>query len=318
MLKSRSFLLVLVLLLISNVVSRRSAAQDTLYSRAYGDPTRPVILYLHDGPGKNAVSFEYSTAQPLADRGYYVIVFDQRASGRSSETKGKFTFDAASADIDSILSKYHVSRTTILGHDFGGILGMEYAKRHPQMVERLILLNTPLSYPALFSTILKNCRNVYTAKKSTQLRYIDYLDTANRKTDVFVTLCMQHAEHAGLLAPRSETAQSKSLRNSLRGSPWAMYLKGSSVIAMSGFFQNEHYSTTDYTSLLKTVVKKTPVDMICGIEDGMFNEAELKKVETIVHGDHFSRLFHSGYYAYLDEQPEFLDLISAIEKKLVK
>lgn len=54
-----------------------------LYSKAYGDPKNPAIIYLHGGPRGNATLFEGTTANALAERGFYVIVYDRRGEGRS-------------------------------------------------------------------------------------------------------------------------------------------------------------------------------------------------------------------------------------------
>jgi proline iminopeptidase len=49
-------------------------AQD-LYSKAYGNPKNPPVIFIHGGPGGNATLFEGTTAQKLADKGFYVIVY---------------------------------------------------------------------------------------------------------------------------------------------------------------------------------------------------------------------------------------------------
>lgn len=77
-----------------------------IYSKCYGDPKLTPIIFLHGGPGYNSVNFEVSTAQKLADNGFYVIVYDRRAEGRSKNMEAEFTFKQTFKDIDALFKKY--------------------------------------------------------------------------------------------------------------------------------------------------------------------------------------------------------------------
>jgi proline iminopeptidase len=46
----------------------------TIYSKSYGQGENPAILFIHGGPRGNATLFEGTTAQKLAEKGFYVIV----------------------------------------------------------------------------------------------------------------------------------------------------------------------------------------------------------------------------------------------------
>ena len=60
---------------------------QTLYTKTYGNPKDKPLLFLHGGPGYNAVNFEQSTADKLSKNGYYVIVnmIDVVKEGRSTQ-----------------------------------------------------------------------------------------------------------------------------------------------------------------------------------------------------------------------------------------
>jgi proline iminopeptidase len=178
----------LVLLIVGNSIAAE------LYSKAYGKSTDPAVIFLHGGPGYNAVSFEQTIAQPLADAGFYVVVFDQRGCGRSMpEANSVFTFEEAFADLNAIYEKYTLGKATLIGHSFGGMLGIRFAEKCPEKVDKLILTGSPLSYPTAFKSILARCRAIYEVQQSPQLAYIEMLeqmDPTSSNTAVIV-LCMR-------------------------------------------------------------------------------------------------------------------------------
>jgi proline iminopeptidase len=67
----------------------------TLHAEAFGDPTAPMIVVLHGGPGGDYR--EFLPYRVLADDGYYVVMWDQRGSGLSKR------HDASSYDFDGYL-----------------------------------------------------------------------------------------------------------------------------------------------------------------------------------------------------------------------
>ncbi len=69
------------LTIISSLITGQN--EQRIYSKAYGDPSDPAIIFLHGGPGYNCAGFEFTTAQTLLESGFYVIVYDQRGCGRS-------------------------------------------------------------------------------------------------------------------------------------------------------------------------------------------------------------------------------------------
>src|SRR5262245_18657164 len=105
---SMKFIFALILLTTSSI---GSLAASPVYSNAYGKKSDPAVIFIHGGPGYNCYSFELSTAQKLADRGFYVIVYDQRGCGRSGkDSSAKFTREESSADLLSVFEKYELKQ----------------------------------------------------------------------------------------------------------------------------------------------------------------------------------------------------------------
>ncbi|HXG92095.1 MAG TPA: alpha/beta hydrolase [Blastocatellia bacterium] len=68
-------------------------------------------------------------------RSYRVVTFRSRDSGR-------FTYEDLTDDVAAIIRQSKETRAIILGESFGGTVAMMFALRYPQMVERLVVVNS--------------------------------------------------------------------------------------------------------------------------------------------------------------------------------
>ncbi len=76
-----------------------------------------------------------------------VIAPDLRGHGLSDKPSGPYTLDSILDDLDALLSNLKVAPPIVLlGHSFGGAIVTEFALRHPDQVERLVLISTPGEY----------------------------------------------------------------------------------------------------------------------------------------------------------------------------
>jgi proline iminopeptidase len=103
-----------------------------------GDP----IVVVHGGPG-----LDHGYLRPGLDvlaASHALVYYDQRGTGRSdvpirAET---INLDAFVQDIDDLRQVLGYERITVLGHSFGGMLALAYARAHPDATRALILLDT--------------------------------------------------------------------------------------------------------------------------------------------------------------------------------
>jgi proline iminopeptidase len=107
-------------------------------SIGHGEP----FVMLHGGPG-----MWHDELLPFFDdlaRDHQVVFYDQRGNGKSlmSEiTDENFTVDWLVSDLEELRRVWGFDRISIVGHSWGGLLGMYYASRHPDRVDRLILVD---------------------------------------------------------------------------------------------------------------------------------------------------------------------------------
>ena len=121
--------------------------------------TGPLVLLLHGFP-----DFWYSwryQLPALAAAGFRVLAPDLRGYNRSDKPRGvaAYRIELIADDIAALVR--HAAggtpamdeRAALAGHDWGGIAALYAAKRHPSLVERLILLNAP--HPGAFARELR-------------------------------------------------------------------------------------------------------------------------------------------------------------------
>jgi proline iminopeptidase len=107
---------------------------------------RGAPLYvLPGGPGV-AHDYVHAAVDSLAEVASLVFL-DPRGAGRSSRGKKPKddTLDRMADDLDALRKKLGHERIGILGHAFGGMLALTYAVRHPDRVDRLVLVSAAAS-----------------------------------------------------------------------------------------------------------------------------------------------------------------------------
>lgn len=110
-----------------------------LHAETYGDPSNPVIIVLHGGPGGDFRS--QLGAKSLADDNF-VVFYDQRGAGLSERVPAEeLTVPNYMAELDAVIDRYSPDRpVTLLGHSWGAMLATAYLGKAPEKVARAILL----------------------------------------------------------------------------------------------------------------------------------------------------------------------------------
>jgi proline iminopeptidase len=105
----------------------------------YGSEDNPALLYLHGGPGETCYDFTFNQKERLEDS-FYIVSIDQRGVGRSEaiNENEKFGFQDLVEDCEALRKKLGIDRWSILGHSFGGFLGLSYVHQYPESIDRAI------------------------------------------------------------------------------------------------------------------------------------------------------------------------------------
>ena len=114
----------------------------------------PVLLFLHGGPGTVFSGIAYSYQQPWEE--YFTVVnWDQRGSGRSrvrgDDAVGLETLvNDALELIDYLRREFKQDKVFLLGHSWGGFLGLTLAHRRPERLHAFVGLAPLLGMRAVY------------------------------------------------------------------------------------------------------------------------------------------------------------------------
>ncbi|MDD3669101.1 MAG: alpha/beta fold hydrolase [Alphaproteobacteria bacterium] len=112
-----------------------------IYYQQVGNPRGEVVLSFHGGPGSSS-SPEYAGIFNL--KKYRVILFDQRACGRSlfKDAFHKNTIQDTMADAVRLLDHLNVAGKIIAcGASFGATCATLFAQTHPRRVKQVVLVS---------------------------------------------------------------------------------------------------------------------------------------------------------------------------------
>lgn len=96
---------------------------------------QPLIL-LH-GNGESCDYFEHQI--PCFSKDYRVIAIDTRGHGKSPRGEKPFTIKQFAEDLKDFMDAKGITKANILGFSDGGNIALEFALKHPERIEKLIL-----------------------------------------------------------------------------------------------------------------------------------------------------------------------------------
>lgn len=113
----------------------------------------PVVM-VHGNP---TWSFYYRKLVTALSNRYRTIVPDHIGCGLSDKPSAlqyQYTLQSRIDDLDRLIDKQTgTQQITLVAHDWGGMIGMAYALRHPEKISRLIIFNTAAFLPPNGKTI---------------------------------------------------------------------------------------------------------------------------------------------------------------------
>ncbi len=109
-----------------------------LYYDVHGDGP-PLVLVMGIGYDSSL----WTLAQiPALSTQFRVIVLDNRDAGRSSQASNPYGIADMADDVVGLLDALGVARTHLLGLSMGGMIALEFALRHADRLDRLVLSGT--------------------------------------------------------------------------------------------------------------------------------------------------------------------------------
>jgi pimeloyl-ACP methyl ester carboxylesterase len=106
---------------------------------------RPLVLLLHGFP-----EFWYGWRRqiPALARDFRVVAPDLRGYNLSAKPASGYDYETLASDVPALIRALGAERAHVVGHDWGGMVAWLAAIFHPEVVDRLAILNAP--HPAAY------------------------------------------------------------------------------------------------------------------------------------------------------------------------
>lgn len=102
----------------------------------------PLVVLIHGFP-----DFWYSWREqmPALAEHFQVVAIDQRGYNLSDkpEKVEDYAMPKLVADVAAVIKHFKQDKAVIVGHDWGGAVAWTFAMMHPEMTDRLVILNLP-------------------------------------------------------------------------------------------------------------------------------------------------------------------------------
>lgn len=310
MMKKTLLLLCCILSLIVN-----AQTNHVIYSKSYGQPENPAIIFIHGGPRGNATLFEGTTAKKLADKGFYVIVYDRRGEGRSMDSTATFTYQEAIKDLNELYKNYHIKKATLIAHSFGGLVGTLYTEQNPEKVNSLILAGALFSQQETYDHILTTAKEHYIKQKDTvMLSTISEIEALSKNSAEYRKKCYEVASQNNYFKMPAPTAEANELRKKYEQSEFGKNnIRNDSAPIL--FYKNEIRTNIDTKRILEKLKKQLQLFAIYGREDKIFSTKQLSDMEKITTKKHFKMIENCSHYLFVDQQEIFINTIGQWLKK---
>lgn len=113
--------------------------------------SNPVLLFLHGGPGNSAMSYADKFTNEL-QKHFVVVQWDQRESGKTAKLNvsdkplsvAQMEEDAVEM-INYLRSRFSQDKIYLVGHSWGGFLGLTVAANHPELLKAYFAVS-PMVY----------------------------------------------------------------------------------------------------------------------------------------------------------------------------
>ena len=115
------------------------AGGHSLAYREAGPPGGPVVVLLH-GLASDADTWD-KAIDLLAERGLRVLAVDLLGHGASDKPDTDYLLEDFAESLARFLDALGIASATLCGHSFGGAVAMFFGTRHPDRVERVVLVS---------------------------------------------------------------------------------------------------------------------------------------------------------------------------------
>ena len=114
--------------------------EDSLHIKYWKGGSGPTIVFIHGFGGDALMTWE-KEMETLA-KNHTVISMDILWFGESKTNKPAILATQTEA-VEKLLKKLNVTKASFIGQSYGGFILVDFALKHPEMVKRMIVANSP-------------------------------------------------------------------------------------------------------------------------------------------------------------------------------
>jgi pimeloyl-ACP methyl ester carboxylesterase len=134
-------------------LSQSAYSEEDLGEHRYADSEGVKIHYVEKGEGKPVVLlhgfpdywYTWRNQIPALSERFRTAALDLRGYNLSDQPEGveAYQMKYLVEDVGAVIRDMGEEKAVIVGHDWGGAIAWAFAMRHPEMTERLVVLNLP-------------------------------------------------------------------------------------------------------------------------------------------------------------------------------
>jgi pimeloyl-ACP methyl ester carboxylesterase len=121
-----------------------------LYYEIHGTG-KPLVL-LHGGLGAGSM---FGPVLPALAAGRQVILVDLQGHGRTADIDRPLRVELMADDVAALIAHLDLGRVDLMGYSLGAGVALQTAARHPQVVDRLVLVSAIVRRSAFYPEILQ-------------------------------------------------------------------------------------------------------------------------------------------------------------------
>ena len=252
--------------------------------------TGALMLMLHGFP-----EFWYSWRHQIPEfaRDYKVVALDLRGYNESDKPKEQsaYVMDEFIKDIEGVITGLGYNKCVLVGHDWGGAIAWNFAYSHPQMVEKLIVLNIP--HPAKLAEGLRTPQQLFRSW------YVFFLQLPEIPEALIQASDYQLIETTFTTGVTNKSAFTKADIEAYKDA----IAKRGALTAMLNYYRNiprQRMLSTDWSIL------EVPTLMIWGENDVAFGKELTNNTEAYVRDLQIKYIPNAGHLIQ-QEQPELVN-----------
>jgi pimeloyl-ACP methyl ester carboxylesterase len=98
----------------------------------------PPLVMLHGGVTPSEM---FGAPLDAMAKHFKVIAIHARGHGLSKDTAAPWSLEQDADDVAAVLRSLNVAKASVMGYSFGGGIALQFAFRHPDMLDRLVLIS---------------------------------------------------------------------------------------------------------------------------------------------------------------------------------